>query len=103
MGAVSTKLSDLVIITSDNPRSEDPSEIIAQIEQGTGKKNYLIEPDRRNAIQKAVHLAEDGDVVLVAGKGHEDYQEIQGIRYPFSDREILLEAINRKRRMNDSE
>jgi UDP-N-acetylmuramoyl-L-alanyl-D-glutamate--2,6-diaminopimelate ligase len=98
MGEVSTKLSDFVVITSDNPRSEDPSEIIKHIEEGTVQKNYLIESDRRKAIQKAVYLAEDGDIVLVAGKGHEDYQEIRGIRYPFSDREILNEAIRNKQR-----
>jgi len=94
MGSVSTQLSDFVIITSDNPRTEEPSEIIAQIERGAERKNYLIEPDRRKAIHRAVHLAQDGDIVLVAGKGHEVYQEIQGNRYPFSDREVLLEAIN---------
>jgi UDP-N-acetylmuramoyl-L-alanyl-D-glutamate--2,6-diaminopimelate ligase len=103
MGEISTKLSDFVVITSDNPRSEDPSEIIRQIEKGTVNKNYLIEPDRRKAIQQAVHLTEDGDIILVAGKGHEDYQEIQGIRYPFSDREILHEAINKKRNITDIE
>jgi len=74
-----------------------------QIEKGTVNKNYLIEPDRRKAIQQAVDLAEDGDTVLVAGKGHEDYQEIQGIRYPFSDRDILREAMNNKRNRTDSE
>jgi UDP-N-acetylmuramoyl-L-alanyl-D-glutamate--2,6-diaminopimelate ligase len=96
MGEVSTKLSDFVIITSDNPRSEDPAEIIKQIEEGTVRKNYLIEPDRRKAIREAVHLAGDGDIVLVAGKGHEDYQEVQGSRYPFSDRATLLEAIQER-------
>ena len=101
MGEISTKLSDFVIITSDNPRSEDPSGIIKQIEEGTVNKNYLIESDRGKAIQKAVDLAEEGDIVLVAGKGHEDYQEIQGIRYPFSDRVVLNEAIKNKRRLSD--
>jgi UDP-N-acetylmuramoyl-L-alanyl-D-glutamate--2,6-diaminopimelate ligase len=101
MGEISTKLSDFVIITSDNPRSEDPSEIIKQIEEGTVQKNYFIEPDRAEAIQKAVHLAEDGDIVLVAGKGHEKYQEIQGRRYPFSDRDTLHEVIKNKLRLSD--
>jgi len=101
MGEVSTKLSDFVIITSDNPRSEDPSEIIKHIEEGTVNKNYLVVSARAKAIQKAVDLAEEGDIVLVAGKGHEDYQEIQGIRYPFSDREILNEAIKNKYRLSD--
>lgn len=103
MGEIATKLSDFVLITSDNPRSEDQSEIIRQIEKGAVNNNYLIEPDRRKAIQRAVDLAEDGDIVLIAGKGHEDYQEIQGIRYPFSDREILHEAINKKRNRTDIE
>lgn len=96
MGEIATRLSDVVVITSDNPRSENPSAIIKQIEEGTVKKNYLIEPDRRKAIRKAVELADDGDIVLVAGKGHEEYQETQGIRYPFSDREVICEAIRNK-------
>lgn len=103
MGEIATRLSDIVVITSDNPRSENPSEIIRQIEEGTVQKNYLIEPERKNAIRKAVELAEDGDIVLVAGKGHEDYQEIQGIRYPYSDREILNEAIQERSGSSDSQ
>lgn len=97
MGEVSTRLSDFVIITSDNPRSEDPSEIIGQIQEGALNNNYLIEPDRKEAIHKAVQMARDGDLVLVAGKGHEDYQEIRGVRYPFSDRDVLHEALRRRR------
>lgn len=93
MGAIATGLSDFVIITSDNPRSEEPLEIIREIEEGTVKKNYIIEPDRREAIRKAVDMACDLDVILIAGKGHEDYQEIKGVRYRFNDREFLEEAI----------
>jgi len=93
MGEVATRLSDVVIITSDNPRSEEPSDIIRDIEKGAIKKNYLIEPNRREAIQKALEMAKDGDIVLVAGKGHEDYQEIQGVRYQFSDRTVIEEII----------
>jgi UDP-N-acetylmuramoyl-L-alanyl-D-glutamate--2,6-diaminopimelate ligase len=59
-------------------------------------KNYVIESDRREAIRKAVNMASDGDIVLVAGKGHEDYQEIRGVRYKFNDREVLEEIINSK-------
>lgn len=93
MGEVATRLSDFVILTTDNPRSEEPINIIKDIESGAVNKNYLIEPDREKAIGKAVEIAGGGDIVLVAGKGHEDYQEIKGIRYPFSDRDVIIEAI----------
>lgn len=96
MGAVATRLSDFVFITSDNPRSEEPSGIIKEIEDGAVAKNYVIESDRREAIRKAVNMASDGDIVLVAGKGHEDYQEVKGVRYRFNDREVLEEIINSK-------
>lgn len=102
MGEVATRLSDFVIITSDNPRSEDPSAVIRDIEGGVINRNYAIKPDRREAIQKAVEAADAGDIVLVAGKGHEDYQEIMGVRYPFSDREILRAAIKGKGEIRDS-
>jgi len=82
-----------VIITSDNPRSEDPAVIIREIEEGTEKKNYRIEPDRKEAIRKAVDMADDGDIVLIAGKGHETYQEIRGVRHDFDDREVLKERL----------
>lgn len=93
MGALATRLSDFVIITSDNPRTERPDEIIREIEAGAARKNYLVEPDRKEAIKRAVLMAGSDDIILVAGKGHEMYQEIAGIRTPFSDREILEEAI----------
>jgi UDP-N-acetylmuramoyl-L-alanyl-D-glutamate--2,6-diaminopimelate ligase len=96
MGAVATRLSDFVFITSDNPRSEEPFGIIKEIEDGAVAKNYVIESDRREAIRKAVNMASDGDIVLVAGKGHEDYQEVKGVRYRFNDREVLEEIINSK-------
>jgi UDP-N-acetylmuramoyl-L-alanyl-D-glutamate--2,6-diaminopimelate ligase len=99
MGAVATKLSDLVILTSDNPRSEEQSDIIREIEDGTVRKNYMKEPNRREAIRKAVDLACDRDIILIAGKGHEDYQEIKGMRYRLNDREILEEAIKDKLRI----
>ena len=97
MGEIATRLSDLVIITSDNPRSEEPADIIKDVEKGAVKKNYLVEPNRREAIQKALDMAEDGDIVLVAGKGHEDYQEIKGVRYQFNDRTVVEEIIREKR------
>jgi UDP-N-acetylmuramoyl-L-alanyl-D-glutamate--2,6-diaminopimelate ligase len=96
MGAVATRLSDFVIITSDNPRSEEPTDIIKEIEGGVVTKNYVIEPDRKEAIKKAVNMADFGDIVLIAGKGHEDYQEIKGVRYQFNDRDILEEILRSK-------
>jgi UDP-N-acetylmuramoyl-L-alanyl-D-glutamate--2,6-diaminopimelate ligase len=98
MGSIATRLSDFVIITSDNPRSEKPLEIIRDIEAGVVGKNYLIEPDRKEAIRKAVDMANEGDIILIAGKGHEDYQEIKGIRHPFSDRDVAAQII--KERLN---
>ena len=96
MGAVATRLSDFVIVTSDNPRSEEPADIIKDIESGAVRKNYLIEPDRGEAIRKAVGMAGDGDVVLIAGKGHEAYQDIKGVRYRFNDRDVIEEEIKHK-------
>ncbi len=101
MGEVATRYSDFTVITSDNPRSEEPLSIIRDIETGVAGKNYLIEPDRREAIRKAVEMAKDGDIVLIAGKGHEDYQEIQGVRHPFSDKDVLKEAIRHKVQMRN--
>jgi UDP-N-acetylmuramoyl-L-alanyl-D-glutamate--2,6-diaminopimelate ligase len=101
MGEVATRLSDFVIITSDNPRFEDPSDIIRDIEAGAGVKNYLVVPDRREAVTKAVEMAKEGDIVLIAGKGHEDYQEIKGVRYPFSDRDVLKAAIKNRFKMQN--
>lgn len=95
MGEIAARLSDVVIITSDNPRTEDPLQIIAQIEEGVKRvrADYLVEPDRREAIRLAVREARKGDTLLVAGKGHEDYQIIGTTRYPFDDREEILKAI----------
>ncbi len=80
-------------MTSDNPRSEEPERIIADMEAGAVRKNYLIETDRKEAIKRAVMIASDGDIILIAGKGHELYQEIDGERFRFSDREVVEEAI----------
>lgn len=96
MGRAATSLSDFVIITSDNPRTEDPLQIIDDIEKGVLTKNYIIEPDRQKAIEEAINMAKTGDIVLIAGKGHEDYQEIEGIKKHFSDKEIAAEAIKKK-------
>jgi UDP-N-acetylmuramoyl-L-alanyl-D-glutamate--2,6-diaminopimelate ligase len=95
MGEIASRLSDFVIITSDNPRNEDPKTIIKDIEKGVKGDSYIVISDRNVAISMAVELASSGDIVLVAGKGHEEYQEIQGIRHNFSDRTALENAIRR--------
>jgi UDP-N-acetylmuramoyl-L-alanyl-D-glutamate--2,6-diaminopimelate ligase len=95
MGEIAASLSDFVIITSDNPRSEPPRSIIRDIERGIKGDNYIVIPDRDVAIGMAVELASSGDIVLVAGKGHEEYQEINGKRYDFSDKTALENAIKR--------
>ena len=84
MGAVAERLADQVVITSDNPRSEDPAQIAKEIIAGM-KSTPLLEPDRALAIRNAITAADSRDVVLLAGKGHEAYQEIAGIKTPFSD------------------
>jgi len=99
MGCVAAKLADRVIVTSDNPRSEDPVSIIEQVVSGMDTA-YLAEPDRAAAIRQAVQSARSGDIVLLAGKGHEDYQEIAGVRTPFSDAATALAALNEYKAFN---
>lgn len=97
MAAVAVKLSDRVIITSDNPRTEDPMAIIRDMEAGVeakDRKNVFTIAERQEAIRAACHLAQPGDIVLVAGKGHEKYQEVNGVRHHFDDREILEQTFN---------
>jgi UDP-N-acetylmuramoyl-L-alanyl-D-glutamate--2,6-diaminopimelate ligase len=96
MGAVATQLADLVVITSDNPRREEPLGIIGEIRRGA-RGDYLVEPDRRRAIARALRNAQRGDIVLVAGKGHENYQEINGVRRPFSDVAVSRAALQGRR------
>ncbi|MGM9844390.1 MAG: Mur ligase family protein, partial [Muribaculaceae bacterium] len=95
MAREAAKLSDRLILTSDNPRSEEPKSILADMEAGLDtkqlKQKTLTVTDRREAIRVATVLAQRGDVVLVAGKGHETYQEICGVRHHFDDREVLKE------------
>jgi UDP-N-acetylmuramoyl-L-alanyl-D-glutamate--2,6-diaminopimelate ligase len=94
MGEVAGRLADEVIITSDNPRSEDPDAIVAEIVAGVGREDVRVEPDRHAAIELAVSLARDGDVLLVAGKGHEQGQELAGGRkVPFDDVAVAREAV----------
>jgi UDP-N-acetylmuramoyl-L-alanyl-D-glutamate--2,6-diaminopimelate ligase len=94
MGGIATHHADLAIITSDNPRSEDPLRIIEDIKKGINGKPHKIIENRKDAIFEAVRLAGENDVLLVAGKGHEDYQIIGNNRYHFSDREVIEEALN---------
>ncbi len=94
MGEVACEHSDQVIFTSDNPRSEDPLQIIRDMEATLGsasKRKYITVPDRKQAIKTAVTMAKAEDIVLIAGKGHEKYQEIQGVKYHFDDKEVLVE------------
>ena len=90
MGAIAVELADLVVVTSDNPRTEPPEAIIDDILKGMdGSVNYMVEPDRRAAIRYALSQGEPGDVILLAGKGHETYQEINGVRYHLDEREEI--------------
>ncbi len=88
MGRIATDLSDKVFLTSDNPRNEDPLEIIEEIKSGIDKNNYEVIEDREQAIKFAINQSESDAVILIAGKGHETYQEIQGVKKHFSDREV---------------
>jgi len=92
MGAVASRLADEVVVTSDNPRGEPPAAIIREVAAGVKGRHEAIE-DRQVAIFSAVHHATPGDVVLLAGKGHETYQEIAGVRHPFDDREVARAAL----------
>ena len=97
MGKVATRKSTLAIITSDNPRTEDPAQIIKEIEAGVESQNfskYITIPDRKEAIKMAIKFAEPKDIVLLAGKGHETYQEINGVKHHFDDKETILELVN---------
>jgi UDP-N-acetylmuramoyl-L-alanyl-D-glutamate--2,6-diaminopimelate ligase len=97
MAQVACDWSDKVILTADNPRTEDPLEILREMEAGvspSNKRKTLTIADRREAIKTACHLARKGDIILIAGKGHEKYQEINGVRHHFDDKEILMEQLN---------
>ena len=89
MGDVAARLSDVVIVSSDNPRREDPQVIIDDILAGISRKDVLVEPDRRQAIRLAWARSRPGDILLLAGKGHEPYQEINDVKHPFDDRQEL--------------
>lgn len=95
MGEVSGKLADLTIITSDNPRNEDPQAIIDDIKTGIGRTEgkYVEIIDRKEAIAYAIHHGQPGDIIVLAGKGHEDYQEIKGKKYPMDERVLIQEIL----------
>jgi UDP-N-acetylmuramoyl-L-alanyl-D-glutamate--2,6-diaminopimelate ligase len=96
MGRIGAELSDLAIVTSDNPRSEDPAAIIAEILAGTRGDAIEVEPDRRAAIALALDAAGEGDSVVIAGKGHEQGQEFEhGRKVPFDDREVAREELRK--------
>ena len=97
MAEIAANLSDYVVLTSDNPRLEDPNLILDQMEDGIPKEKklaYTIISDRHEAIRKAIQdLAHSGDIILVAGKGHETYQDIQGVKHHFDDKEEVQLAL----------
>ncbi len=95
MGEISSKLADLTVVTSDNPRFEEPMDIIADILVGVKKGSgaYVTVPDRAEAIKYAIENAKDGDLIVIAGKGHEDYQEIKGVKHHMDDRELVADAV----------
>ena len=99
MGEAAGRLSDWVILTSDNPRSEDPLRIIADATVGLQRVDvdFLREPDRAKAIRRALQEARPGDIVLLAGKGHETVQKVGGKALPFDDREVALEVLREMR------
>jgi UDP-N-acetylmuramoyl-L-alanyl-D-glutamate--2,6-diaminopimelate ligase len=101
MANIASALSDKIIITSDNPRTEDPETIISEMEKGVAPQNYkktIAITDRKQAIKTACQLANPNDIILIAGKGHETYQEIQGIRYDFDDMKIVNEFLEQLRK-----
>ena len=98
MGAIAQKLSDVCIVTSDNPRTEDPQLIIEDILKGLdkNKENYRVVVDRREAIKEAIEMAQKDDIVIIAGKGHENYQILGKVKHHFDDKEIAQEFLNNK-------
>ena len=94
MGKISIDLADITIITSDNPRSEEPMAIIKDIEVGLNKDKYIVIENRKEAIKKAINIANEGDVIVIAGKGHETYQILKNETIHFDEREVVKEILN---------
>jgi UDP-N-acetylmuramoyl-L-alanyl-D-glutamate--2,6-diaminopimelate ligase len=99
MGKIASGNSDITIVTSDNPRTEDPEMIIKDITAGMGGGDYIVEPDREKAIALAVEKASAGDIVVLAGKGHEDYQIIGKTKRHFDDREMLQKYMSEREKV----
>jgi UDP-N-acetylmuramoyl-L-alanyl-D-glutamate--2,6-diaminopimelate ligase len=97
MGAIAAELADLPIATTDNPRSERPGDILAEVVAGAPTGALEVELDRRTAIERAIESARSGDVVVIAGKGHEQGQEVAGVKHPFDDREVARDALRKAR------
>ena len=97
MGEISGKIADYTIITSDNPRTENPESIVNEIEEGIKKTKgkYEVIVDRVEAITKAIQMANKTDIIVLAGKGHEPYQEINGVKHPFDERIIVNDIISK--------
>lgn len=93
MGEAASLLSDFIIVTSDNPRTEDPEQIINEVISGISGVDHVALRDRREAIESACRIAKPGDTILIAGKGHETYQIFGTEVYPFDDREVAREAL----------
>lgn len=96
MGEISSRYADMTIVTSDNPRFEEPEAIIEDILTGVKKADgaYVTVPDRKEAIRYAILNAQNEDVIVLAGKGHEDYQEIKGVKYPMDERVLIREIVS---------
>ena len=95
MGEIAGRLADYSILTSDNPRYEDPMDILEAIETGIAQRNspYEIIENRRQAIRHALEIAQKGDVIVLAGKGHETYQEVKGVKKPFDEKVVVFELL----------
>lgn len=102
MGEASSRLADLTVVTSDNPRNEEPMDIINDILEGVHKADgaYVTIPDRKEAITYCMEHAEDGDIIVLAGKGHEDYQEISGVKHHMDERELIADIIRENPNLN---
>ena len=99
MGEVAGKLADITIITSDNPRDEEPMDIINDIKSGIDKTDgkYVEIIDRKDAIRYAISIGKPNDIIVLAGKGHEDYQEIKGVKYPMDERILIKEILGERK------